>query len=243
MHKTKAIILRTVKYGETSLVVTAFTEIFGIQTYMVNGVRSSKKTGLKAAMYQPAALLEMEVYHNDRNAMHRIRECNWAQLYKNILSDVVKNSIAMFMMELLYKLLRQPEENTDLFYFCEDALLQLDEAPKTVAANFPLFFTLHLSHFFGFKIDDNYSEENSFLDLMEGNFTSHSPTHPYFLADEHAQITAHLLRIMIPAELEDLKMGHLKRRELLLKYIEYYSLHMQDFGQMKTLPVLQEVLG
>ena len=210
---------------------------------MVNGVRSSKKTGLKAAMYQPAALLEMEVYHNDRNAMHRIRECNWAQLYKNILSDVVKNSIAMFMMELLYKLLRQPEENTDLFYFCEDALLQLDEAPKTVAANFPLFFTLHLSHFFGFKIDDNYSEENSFLDLMEGNFTSHAPTHPYFLADEHAQITAHLLRIMIPAELEDLKMGHLKRRELLLKYIEYYSLHMQDFGQMKTLPVLQEVLG
>lgn len=243
MHKTKAIILRTVKYGETSLVVTAFTEIFGIQTYMVNGVRSSKKTGLKAAMYQPGALLEMEVYHNDKNAMHRIRECNWAYLYKNILSDVVKNSIAMFMMELLYKLLKQPEENTDLFYFCEDALLQLDEAPKTVAANFPLFFTLHLSHFFGFKIDDNYSEENNFLDLMEGNFTSHAPTHPYFMADEYAQITAHLLRIMMPAELEDLKMGHLKRRELLLKYIEYYSLHMQDFGQMKTLPVLQEVLG
>jgi DNA repair protein RecO (recombination protein O) len=235
--------LRTVKYGETSLVVTAFTEVFGIQTYMVNGVRSSKKTGLKAAMYQPGALLDMEVYHNDRNAMHRIRECNWAHLYKNILSDVVKNSIAMFMMELLYKLLKQPEENTDLFYFCEDSLLQLDEAPKVVAANFPLFFTLHLSHFFGFKIDDNYSEENIFLDLMEGNFTDHAPAHSYFMTDGDALITADLLRMMMPAELEELKMNHLKRRELLLKYIEYYSLHMQDFGQMKTLPVLQEVLG
>jgi DNA repair protein RecO (recombination protein O) len=243
LHKTKAIILRTVKYGETSLVVTAFTEVFGIQTYMVNGVRSSKKTGLKAAMYQPGALLDMEVYHNDRNAMHRIRECNWAHLYKNILSDVVKNSIAMFMMELLYKLLKQPEENTDLFYFCEDSLLQLDEAPKVVAANFPLFFTLHLSHFFGFKIDDNYSEENIFLDLMEGNFTDHAPAHSYFMTDGDALITADLLRMMMPAELEELKMNHLKRRELLLKYIEYYSLHMQDFGQMKTLPVLQEVLG
>lgn len=243
MHKTKAIILRTVKYGETSLVVTAFTEVFGIQTYMVNGVRSSKKTGLKAAMYQPGALLDMEVYHNDRNAMHRIRECNWAHLYKNILSDVVKNSIAMFMMELLYKLLKQPEENTDLFYFCEDSLLQLDEAPKAVSANFPLFFTLHLSHFFGFKIDDNYSEENIFLDLMEGNFADHAPAHSYFMTDENALITVELLRMMMPAELEELKMNHLKRRELLLKYIEYYSLHMQDFGQMKTLPVLQEVLG
>lgn len=231
------------KYGETSLVVTAFTEVFGIQTYMVNGVRSAKKTGLKAAMYQPGALLDMEVYHSDRNAMHRIRECNWAHLYKHVLSDVVKNSIAMFMMELLYKLLKQPEENTDLFFFCEDALLQLDEAPKAVAANLPLFFTLHLSHFFGFKIDDNFSEECPVLDLMEGNFTDHAPAHSYFMADENAQITAELLRMMVPAELAELKLNHLKRRELILKYIEYYSLHMQDFGQMKTLPVLQEVLG
>lgn len=243
MFKTKAIILRTVKYGETSLVVTAFTELFGIQTYMVNGVRSAKKTGLKAAMYQPAAILDMLVYHSDRNAMHRIRECSWAVIYKEVLTDVVKNSIAMYMMELLYKLLKQPEENADLFYFCEDALLQLDTSSKHIAANFPLFFTLHLSHFFGFRIDDNYSEENNIVDLMEGNFTSVQPTHPYYINDENAAITSDLLKIMVPAELDDLKMNHLRRRELILKYIEYYSLHMQDFGSMKTLPVLQEVLG
>lgn len=243
MFKTRAIILRTVKYGETSLVVTAFTELFGLQTYLVNGVRTSKKAGLKAALYQPASVVDMEVYHNERNTMHRIKECNRAHVFNNVLTDVVKNSIAVFLMELLYKLLKQPEQNSDLFYFCEDSLLQLDEAPAQVTANMPLFFALHISHFFGFKIDDNFSEGTSFLDLQEGNFVDARPHHTYFIEGQNALITSELLKIMLPSELSDIKMNHLKRRELLQRYMEYYALHIQDFGQMKTLMVMQEVLG
>jgi DNA repair protein RecO (recombination protein O) len=243
MFKTTAIILKTTKYGETSLVVTAFTELFGVQTYMVNGVRTSKKTGLKASLYQPASVVEMEVYHNEKNTLHRIRECNRKHVFVHVLSDVVKNSIAVFMMELLYKLLKQPEQNADLFYFCEDALLQLDEAPANVAANLPLFFSLQLSHFFGFKIDDNYSDENCFLDLQEGNFIPERPHHTNFLSGENAILTAEILKIMIPAELCQLKMNKLKRRELLAKYMDYYALHTAEFGIMKTLVVMQEVLG
>jgi DNA repair protein RecO (recombination protein O) len=243
MFKTSAIILKTTKYGETSLVVTAFTELFGVQTYMVNGIRTSKKTGLKASLYQPASVVEMEVYHNEKNTLHRIRECNRKHVFVNILSDVVKNSIAIFMMELLYKLLKQPEQNADLFYFCEDTLLQLDEAPVGVAANLPLFFALQLSHFFGFKIDDNYSEINCFLDLQEGNFIADRPHHTNFLSGENALLTSEVLKIMIPAELSQLKMNKLKRRELLAKYMEYYVLHIHEFGSMKTLAIMQEVLG
>ena len=109
IHKTKGIVLRTIKYGETSLVVTVFTQMFGVQTYLVNGIRTAKKSGAKAAMYQPAALLEMEVYHNELKGLQRIKESNWAILYNTILSDVIKNSIALYMMELLYKTLKQPE--------------------------------------------------------------------------------------------------------------------------------------
>jgi DNA repair protein RecO (recombination protein O) len=247
IHKTKGIVLRAIKYGETSLVVTIFTELFGVQTYMVNGIRSNKKTGSKAAMYQPAAILEMEVYHNDQKAMHRIRECNWSCLYRNILSDVVKNSIALYMVELLYKTSRQPEQNSDLFHFCEDALQQLDAASNIVAANFSLYYSLHLPHFFGFRISDIEpsmdSNEHLYLDLQEGIFTFSHPDHPWFLEGEDAMITSELLRIMQPGELEQLKMNRLKRRALLEKYLEYYALHIPDFGQMKTLMVIQEVLG
>ncbi|MEQ1552838.1 MAG: DNA repair protein RecO [Ferruginibacter sp.] len=243
MFKTKAIILRTTKYGETSLVVTAFTELFGVQTYMVNGVRTSKKTGLKAALYQPASLVDMEVYHNEKSTMHRIRECNNSFLFANVLTNVVKNSIAVFMMELLHKLLKQPEQNSDLFYFCEDVLIHLDSATNNVSANFPLFFSLQLSHFFGFKIDDNFSESNCFLNLQEGYFEPAAPNHAYFLHGENAIITSDFLKIRNPTEMGQIKLNHLKRRELLAKYMDYYALHIQDFGQMKTLFVMQEVLG
>ena len=247
IHKTKGIVLRAIKYGETSLVVTIFTELFGVQTYMVSGVRTNKKTGSKAALYQPASLLDMEVYHNDQKAMHRIKECNWSFLYKNILSDVVKNSIALYMVELLYKTLKQPEQNSDLFYFCEDALQHVDRASNVVAANFSLYFTLHLTHFFGFRFSDIdaalLKQENIYLDLQEGVFTHLHPTHPHFMEKEDALITSGLLKIMQPQELEQVKMNHHKRRALLIKYLEYYALHIHDFGQMKTLMVLQEVLG
>ena len=242
-HKTKGIVLRAIKYGETSLVVTVFTELFGVQAYLVNGVRTAKKAGAKAALYQPGAILEMEVYHNDLRSMHRIKEANWAFLYQHILSNVVKNSITLYMMELLYKTLKQPEENTDLFYFCEDALQQLDAAPNKIAANFALYFTLHLTHFFGFRINDPESEDPLYLDMEEGNFTDHQPIHSFFLEGENVSLTAELLKIMQPHELDQLKLHHDKRRELLLKYQQYYALHIQDFGQMKTLSVLFELFS
>ena len=141
-HKTKGIVLRSLKYGETSLVVTIFTELFGVQVYMVNGARTSKKTGNKAIFFQSAAILDLEVYHNEQKSMQRIKECSWAFLYQEILSDVIKNSIALYMVELLHKTLNQPETNSELFYFCEDAFMQLDTANKNIAANFSLFCSL-----------------------------------------------------------------------------------------------------
>jgi DNA repair protein RecO (recombination protein O) len=241
-HKTKGIVLRTIKYGETSLVVTAFTELFGIQTYMVNGVRTSKISATNANLFQPAAILDLVVYHNESKSMQRIKEFGWAFLYKKILHDVIRNSIALYMVELLQKCLKQPEPNSNLFEFCEEVLLRLDEAPQSVAANFPLFFSLQLPHFFGFRMTDNYSSENFILDLEEGNFTAQQPAHPHFIEGNNAQVTAQLLRVMQPHELDQVKLNHITRRELLIKYQEYFALHISDFGMMKTLAVLHEVL-
>lgn len=241
-HKTKGIVLKSIKYGETSLVVTIFTEIFGIQTYMVNGVRTSKKSASKANHFQPTAILDLVVYHNENKAMQRIKEFSWAVLYSDLLSHVVKNSIASFMAELINKCLKQPEPNADLFNFCEESFTELDKADKIVAANFALFFTLHLTHFFGFRMTDNFSSDNFVLDLQEGNFIDHQPTHPYFMDGKNAELTAQLLKVMQPDELDEFKLNGEIRRILLLKYLEYYALHIPDFGQMKTLMVLHEVL-
>jgi DNA repair protein RecO (recombination protein O) len=241
-HKTKGIVLRSIKYGETSLVVTIFTELFGIQTYMVNGVRTSKKSAAKANHFQPTAILDLVVYHSANKSMQRIKEFSWATLYSTLLSDVIKNSIGSFMAELLHKCLKQPEANADLYNFCEESFLELDQANKIVTANFALFFALHLTHFFGFRMTDNYSSDDHVLDLQEGNFIDHQPTHPNFIDGKNAELTAQLLKVMQPDELEQFNLNGEIRRLLLLRYLEYYALHIHDFGQMKTLLVLHEVL-
>src|SRR6185295_19629798 len=94
LFKTRGIVLRTVKYGETSLIITIFTELFGVQSYLVNGVRKSTKKGSgKANLFQPAAILDMVVYHNELKNLQRIREFRWGFLYSHILSDVKKNAV------------------------------------------------------------------------------------------------------------------------------------------------------
>lgn len=243
LHHTKGIVLRAVKYGETSVVVTIFTKLFGVQSYLVNGVRTSSKKGTgKASLFQPAAFLDMVVYHNELKQLQRIKEFKWAHLYQHILSEVKANAVALYMVELLTKCLKQPEGNSDLFHFTEDAFLHLDKCSDAVMANFPLFFALHLAVFFGFRIDDNYSDKNLFLDLQEGCFINEAPHHPHFIEGKQAEITSHLLKVMQPEELSEIKMNQDFRRNLLYAYEKFYALHLQDFGTMKTLPVLREIL-
>jgi DNA repair protein RecO (recombination protein O) len=243
IHQTKGIVLRTIKYGETSVVVNIFTELFGIQSYMVNGVRTSGKTS-KAIFFQPASILEMEVYHNELKNLQRIKEFKWNFVYRNVLSDVTKNSVALYMVELLQKCLKQPEQNAPLFAFIEDAFIHLDKADDAVVGNFPLFFALHLTVFFGFRIEDVADEnENKILDLQEGIFTSIHPSHSYYIEGMLADITSQILRVMQPGELSQLKLNQSTRRLLLQAYEDYYRLHLPEFGRLKSLPILQELLS
>lgn len=244
VHHTKGIVLRTLKYGETSLIVTIYTELFGIQSYIINGIRTSSKKGAgKANLFQPAAILDMIVYHNELKNLQRIKEFKWSVIYQTVFFDVMKNAIGMFMIELLQKSLKQPEPNPDLFHFIEDAFTHLDKADQAVAANFPLYFALQLMTLYGFRFSDEYSERKNILDLQEGLFLDERPLHPHFLEGENSFITSLFLKVMQPSELEQIRLNKTTRRELLQAYQTFYALHISDFGMMKTIPVLREVLG
>lgn len=244
LHTTKGIVLRTIKYGETSLIATVYTELFGTQSYLVNGARTSSRRGPgKANYFQPAAILDLVVYHNEMKNLQRIRELSWAVLYQHIFFDVLKNAVALFIVELLLKLVKQPEPNPDLFNFVEDSLLHLDAAEGRVLANFPLFISLHLAGFFGFRIQDVYSEQNPILDLREGRFVSELSGYVQVLEGPLAYHTAQLLRVQRPEELHELALNQGTRRQLLQAYQTFYALQIPEFGEMRTLAVLQTVLS
>jgi DNA repair protein RecO (recombination protein O) len=244
IHKSKGIVLKAVKYGETSLVVSMYTELFGIQTYMVNGVRSSSKKGMgRANLFQPASILDLVIYNNEFKNLQRLKEFKWSVIYESIFFDISKTSVALYMVELLQKLIKQPETNAALFYFVEDAFLHLDRASPSSVANYALFFALHLPSFFGFRMNDDYSESQCIMDLSEGNFVRERPLHSHYLEGDYSYVTSQLLKVLHPEELEQIKLNRDFRRTLLHSYQDFYALHIQDFGSMRTLPVLHEVLG
>jgi DNA repair protein RecO (recombination protein O) len=242
--KTKGIVLRTVKYGETSIIATVYTELFGIQSYMVKGVRQAgKRAAGKAGYFQPAAILEMEVYHNDLKNLQFIREYQWAYLYERIFSSVIRNAVALYMVELLQHSLKQPEANPELFYLIEDSLKQLDRGSDLLVANLPLYFTLHLGSELGFRLQGSFSKQTPVLDLLDGHFVTEPPFHPHYISGETAQLASRIHSIQFYNDLEQIAMTRSNRRELLQALQQYLVLHIADFGQMRSLQVLQEVLN
>lgn len=242
--KTKGIVLRTVKYGETSIITTVYTELFGVQSYIVKGIRqAAKKSGSKAIFFQPAAILDMVVYHNELKNLNFIKEYQWGYLYDHVLFDVVKNAVALYVVEMLQHCLKQPEANPELYYLAEDTLKQLDKGDATLTANLPLYFMLHLGGELGFRIQGTYSITTPVLDLYDGQFAEDKPNHPHYLDGEQAQLTSQLLAMHFYNDLENFRLNRSQRRQLLHAYQQYMTLHIQDFGELKSLLVLQEVLS
>ena len=246
IHKTRGIVLKTVKYGDTSLIVSIYTHLFGLQSYMVNGVRtSSKKGNNKVSFFQPATILNMEVYHNSFRQINRIKEYQRAVINDNIFTNVIKNGVALFMVELLSKCLKEPDPNEDLFGFVEDNLLYLNECSSPVMANFPVFFALHLSNFFGFfpgHTTPAGHNDQLFFDMQEGIFTNQLPTHNFYVDHSAALFLEEIAKAMQPSELSEIRANAATRRRILEALENYYMLHVQDFVKLKTLPVLRELM-
>ena len=244
LHNTKGIVLRTVKYGDSSVISTVYTELFGVQSYIVKGVRqASKKSQGKANYFQPSAMLDMTVYHNEMKHLQFVKEYDWAYLYENVLFDVVKNTVATFVIELLQHSLKQPEANPELFYLIEDTLKQLDKGSPTLSANLPLYFTLHLASELGFKIQGHYSNATPVLDLAEGKFTRNLPDHQYYITNELANVTSQLSNLNFYNDLDTIKLNQPIRRQLSDAYLQFLGLHIADFGQLKSPSILQAILS
>jgi len=241
IHSTNGIVLRMVKYGETSVIVTILTSRFGIQSYLVNGVRTGGRTG-RAHFFQPASLLEMEVYHNELKNLQRIKEVRWRHLYRDLFDDVIKNSVALYMIELLQKCAGQPEPGGEMYDFAEEAFLELDAASREAVANYPVYFALQAARVTGLRILNNHSSRRPAFSVSEGQFVSHSNPSDFPADERISEPLARLLEASSIAELPAIRPGKSVRRALLAALEKYFQYHVPEFGTMKTLPVLHELM-
>jgi len=236
--KTQGIILRNVKFGETSLIVDAYTADKGRQSYVINSVRSAKaKT--KQSVVAVSSFVDLVVYHRDTKDVNRIKEVKPAYVYQSIPFNVIKGTVALFMTELLGKTIKEAEENPMLFDFIVNSFIALDEAEK--ATLFPLVFSILLMPHLGFTPGNEWSEETPVFDLREGIFVAHEP-HILFLNKEISEMFYYLLQIDI-SNMDDIAISKKDRRLLLDGILDYYKYHVDNFKELNSHLILRTVLS
>jgi DNA repair protein RecO (recombination protein O) len=240
LHKTRGIVFKTTDYGESSVIVQVFTEKFGLQSYMVNGAKKPKAK-ISRNMLQPLHLLDMIVYHKETGNVQRIKELKNSPPLLTIPYDVIKSSVAMFLNEVLYKAIKQQSADEHLFDFVFSAIEWLDNQTDGLA-NFHLLFLIRLTRYLGFYPDRYLAGEADYFDLKNGVFSKYKPDTVLYLSPPHTQNFTVLLQSTFET-IAVVKLTNDERRYLISKLLEYYALHIEGFGNIKSHEVLEEVLG
>jgi len=238
-HRTRAIILHTTKYSNTSLIVKSYTEEFGAQTYIISGIRKSKSK-VNINLFQPLSLVEIVSVNKRADSMGRITEISWAPAFVNIPFDMVKGTIAMFLSEVLYRSIKEEEKNTTLFNFLHNSIQILDTV-HSGANTFHYYFLIQLTKHLGNYPRGNYVEEGCYFDLREGLFLDCIPSHPDYTGKETARIIYTLMR----GELSDIPEGLINKsnkEEVLGALVSYYEIHQTHGSRIRSHNVLHEIM-
>ena len=238
LMKSEAIVLHTLKYGESKMIVDMFTKSWGRLSFIVPLPKTSKSR-IKKQYFQPMTLLEIECEVRQRMQLQKLSDARLLTPYVSIFLSPEKLAISMFVAEFLYHSLRAEQQNEPLFDYIADSVQWLDMAEEGYA-NFHLTFLMRLSRFLGFYPNLENYEEQSVFDLRSGCFSAHVPLHRDFLLPNEAKIILQLMRMDFPT-MHLFQLSRHDRHRIMDVLLLYYKQHLPDFPDMKSLAVLQQL--
>ena len=238
LTKTQAIVLHSLKYGETRLIVDMFTRSQGRQSFIVS-IPKSVKGKIKKQLFQPLTLLEIEYDLRPKLQLQKLSDVRLASPFSSIPFDPNKLSISLFIAEFLYYALRSEQRNEPLFDYIVNSIQWLD-AQTNRFANFHLVFLMRLSRFLGFYPNLDHYQAGDYFDLRESVFLPVPPVHRDFLHPQEAEKIQLMMRMDFPT-MHLFRMSHQERNRLLEVLLVYYRLHLPDFPELKSVSVLQEL--
>ena len=213
---TELIVLHTTKFGENSLVVHTLSRDYGRRSFLVKG------TGKKSMMslFLPLNVLEADVVETNKSTLFTARSLTAKHPLLGIRNNMFKNSMTMFMSEVLYRVVKDGAYEQGLFEWCEKDILLLD-AIQTDFSNFHIRFLLELTVTLGF------SPESQDLMPFVGE---HYPVVEKFMTLPFAE------SMLIPLS------GAVRNEiaEEILRYIEY---HTESSVNVNSLKVLRELFA
>jgi DNA repair protein RecO (recombination protein O) len=238
LQKTRGILLHSLKYGETGIIATVYTELFGKVAFLLQGTRT-RKSPVKGIHLQALYLVDLEIYYRPGRDLQRIKELKNAFPFSSIPFEIRKSSQAIFLAEVLNKVLREEESHPALFEFLFYSIQILDLLNEGTA-NFFLIFLVQLSRFLGFGPTNNFSAEVPYYDLMAGVFVAAIPSHPHYLSKEESAVFSALLDMSYEKAAE-IRIESAIRIILPDRILEYFSLHLGSKITTKSLDILREL--
>ena len=238
LQQTRGIVLNSIKYSDSSIIVKIYTEDFGLVSYLVRSARG-KKSKIKAVLFQPMAIINFIAFHKKKQGLQSIREITQCSPFTGIPYDIKKSSVIIFMAEVLNKSIHEEEQNKALFDFIFNSVIYLDNNAGRVS-EFNLYFMMELSSHLGFYPQCNYSENNNIFNLYDGHFQESLPEHPYFM---EADLSADFYKLIISLHPEDrIEIAPQIRTALMDKILDYYRMHLNGFNTLNSHLILKEVL-
>ena len=238
-QKITGIVLHTLKYNDTSNIVDIYTEQNGRASYLVK-IPRSRKSGVRSVLFQPLAMLELEVNVRPTSRLYPVREAKSLYPFSSLPYHPFKSTIAMFLAEFLGRALKEEAPNEPLFAYLVHSIRWLDECEGRSFANFHLVFLMRLSRFLGLypNVDDYTS--GCYFDMLNACFTPLLPKSGSFLKPDEAARIRLLLRMNYET-MHLFGMSRVERNRCLTVINDYYRLHLPDFPVLKSLDVLKEL--
>lgn len=234
--KTRGIVLHSIPYNDKYAIVSVYTEAFGRSAYLVSRSRG-KRSAVSKSLFMPLSVLDMEVEHLNKRDLYRVRETKLCFPQSELFCNPLKNVLAIFLSEVLYRVVKETEPDERLFEYLYQSVYLLECTDKGIA-NFHLVFLLGLLRYMGIFPNVASHKEEAYFDMLNGEFSSRIPTHPHYLNRAESAVFARLLRISF----ENMSLYSFSRQDrvsIIYRILEYYRLHLPEFPEIKSLSVLQ----
>jgi DNA repair protein RecO (recombination protein O) len=237
---SEGIVLRTVKYSDSSVISKIYTREKGMLSFLIMGVYSKKAT-VKPSMLQPLQPLEIHFYYHHNKNLFKVKELRPSVILNNLHFELSRSSVAIFMAEVINKSIQEEETHPALYDFLMKCILMTDSLDLSLA-NFPLFFMLEYSKVLGFYPHNDYSSINNCFALHQGMFTDVCDNENYFILPPASEYFAKMLDTSFD-HFDSLLIPKPVRQLLLKKLIDYYQVHLHGFKNINSLQVLNDIFA
>ncbi|MDH7447374.1 DNA repair protein RecO [Aquimarina sp. 2201CG14-23] len=236
--QTSAIVIHSLRYGESDLIVSLYTKTSGLRSYLLKSILKSKKGKIRASLFQPLTLLEIEANHKDKGTLERIKEAKILTPYQTLHTDFVKGSIVFFLSEILKNTIQEEEVNEELFHYLETTFLWLDSHENM--GNFHISFLIKLTQYLGFYPDTSKSLLPIF-NMQDGCFQE-SSSNIYCTEGESVMKFKEFLGTTFEESM-NIRMSRTLRNEILKMLLVYFELHLHGFKKPKSFSILNEIFS